>query len=228
MAINKATMVDTLDANLNEIWLDGLNRWPEEYSKIFRVENSTKASEKDSYLSGFGTFPVKAEGTAAQYDTLYQGPAKTYVNKTYALGYEVTEEAIEDNQHSADTFNKFPQALNDSAIETVELTAATVINNGIAGSDTGPDGVSFLNTAHPLLGGGTQANTPAVQADLSVTSLQAALQAIEDMTDERGKKAMCLASLLVVPTGNMWVAHELLKSPRKPLKGIGAFTLCLN
>ena len=102
MAIERQTLVDTLDANLNEIWMDGLDRWPEEYSKILVVETSTKASEKDSYLSGFGKFPVKTEGAAATYDTIYQGPSKTYVMVTYALkilgvlksNFEVIKRAI--------------------------------------------------------------------------------------------------------------------------------------
>lgn len=152
MPINKSQIVDALDADLNEIWLEGLDRWPEEYSKIFNVETSTKASEKDSYISGFGTFPEKAEGVAAQYDVIYQGPSKTYTHKTYALGYEITEEAVEDNQHSADTFAKFPQALNESAIETVELTAAGIINDGLAQTSgtEGPDGSFLFATDHPL------------------------------------------------------------------------------
>jgi len=109
--------------------------------------------------------------------------------------------------------------LSDSAQETIEVLAADVINNGWSSSYNGPDGVPLFSTAHPNVGGGTQGNTPSTQADLSVTSLQAALQTIEDMTDERGKKAMTKAVLLVVPTGNMWTAHELLKSEYKPYVG---------
>jgi hypothetical protein len=85
MPISRSTLPDTLDANLNEIWMDGKDRWPEEYSKVLVVETSTKATEKDSYFSGFGQFPEKTEGSAAQYDTVYQGPSKVYVMITYAL-----------------------------------------------------------------------------------------------------------------------------------------------
>jgi len=102
MPIQRSTLPETLDANLNEIWMDGKDRWPEEYSKVLVVETSTKATEKDSYLSGFGKFPEKTEGSAAQYDTVYQGPSKTYVMITYALNllgvlksnFEVRKKAI--------------------------------------------------------------------------------------------------------------------------------------
>ena len=94
MAITRTQIVDTLDANLNEMFQDGTKGWPEEYSKIFNVLNSDKQSEKDSYESGFGLVPVKAEGANATYDTIYPGIAETYTHSTYAMGYEITEEAI--------------------------------------------------------------------------------------------------------------------------------------
>ncbi|MBM4240577.1 MAG: hypothetical protein FJ150_02730 [Euryarchaeota archaeon] len=215
MAITRSQIVDTLDVGLNEIWLDGLKGWDEEYAKIFVVGSSKKQLEKDSYLSGFGNFPEKTEGSPAQYDSLYPGISTNFVPKTYALGYEITEEAVEDNQYEPETFNKFPEALKRSAISTVEVVSANVFNNGF--STNGFDGVPLFSVNHLLLGGSTQANTPATQADLSVSSLQAGLQALEDQVDERGKKiASSQAVLLVVPTGNMWTSEELLKSTQKP------------
>lgn len=84
-AITTSTMVDALDANLNEMHQDGLKSWGEEYSKVFNLETSDKQSEKDSYESGFGTMPEKREGTAATYDVIYPGISETYTHKTYAL-----------------------------------------------------------------------------------------------------------------------------------------------
>src|SRR3990167_498911 len=163
MAITRAQIVDALDANLNQMYQDGLNSWEEEYRKVFNVLNSTKQSEIDSYESGFGSMPEKTEGAAATYDTILPGIKKTYTHITYALGYELTEEAIEDNLQTPETFNKLPQALSNSGIETVEITAANLFNNGF--TTNGFDGVSLFSTAHPNLGGGTQANTPSTQAD---------------------------------------------------------------
>ena len=85
MPINTATIVDTLDANLNSMFQDGLESWGEEYSKMFNVLNSTKQSELDSYESGFGLIPEKTEGAGAAYDILYPGIKKTYTHVTYAL-----------------------------------------------------------------------------------------------------------------------------------------------
>lgn len=223
MPINRAMVVDTLDANLNSMFQDGLESWGEEYSKIFNVLNSTKQSEIDSYESGFGLMPEKTEGAAATYDILYPGIKKTYTALTYALGYEITEEAIEDNLQTQETFNKLPLALNRSAEETIEITSANIFNNGF--TTNGFDGVPLFSTAHPSLGGGTQGNKPTTDADLSVSSLTAALTAIEKFTDERGLKRPTKAVLLAIPVDSWNTAEELISSEYKPLiNDIGATT----
>ena len=214
MAIQSSTIVDALDANLNEMFQDGLKSWDDEYTKIFNIEDSDKQSEKDSYESGFVQMPEKSEGSTATYDTILPGISKTYTHKTYALGYEITEEAIEDNLRTPETFNKLPQALRRSGTETIEVTSANIFNTGF--STTGFDGVPLFSASHPTLDGGTQANTPAVQADLSVTSLTAGLTAIEKFVDEKGLKRPTKAVMLAVPTDLWNVADELVKSDFKP------------
>jgi phage major head subunit gpT-like protein len=215
MPITTAQIVDTLDANLNSMFQDGLEGWGNEYQKVFNVLSSTKQTEQDSYESGFGAMPVKPEGVAATYDVILPGIKETYTHSTYALGYELTEEAVEDNLQTPETFNKLPQALNRSAEETVEITSANIFNNGF--TDTGFDGVVLFSTAHPNLGGGTQANRPTTNADLSVTSLTAGLTAIEKYTDERGLSRPTKAVTLLVPVDLWNIAEELLESEYKPL-----------
>lgn len=215
--IQSSTIVDALDANLNEMFQDGLKSWPEEFSKVFNVEDSDKQSEKDSYESGFRTMPEKQEGVAAEYDAILPGISKTYTHVTYALGYEITEEAVEDNLRTQETFNKLPQALNRSAVETVETTSFNVFNNGF--TTTGFDGVALFSDSHPNLDGTTQSNTPSVQVDLSVTSLTAGLTTIDQYVDERSLKRPTKAKLLLVPSALWNVAEELLGSEFKPFTG---------
>ncbi len=216
-AITRAQIVDALDANLNRMFQDGLTSWGEEYRKFFNVLNSTKQSEVDSYESGFVTMPEKEEGVAAQFDTILPGIKKTYVHVTFALGYELTEEAVEDNLQTQETFNKFPTALSRSGIETVEVVAANIFNNGF--SNSGFDGVPLFSTAHLNLDGSTQANRPTTDADLSVTSLTAGLTTIEKYVDEKGLKRPTKAVLLGVPVDLWNVAEELIGSEFKPFTG---------
>lgn len=212
--ITTGQIVDFLDANLNEGFQDGLKRWGNEYQEIFNVQNSDKSSEKDSYESGFGSMPVKAEGVAATYDRIYPGLKSTYTHQTYALGYEITEEAIEDNLHTPETFSKLPDALSSSGEETVEVTSANILNNGF--STTGFDGVALFSTTHPLLAGGTQSNRSSTDADLSVTSLTAGVTAYGQFLDERGLHRALMPKTLLVAVDNWAVAAELLDSEYKP------------
>ena len=85
MAITRSTIVDALDANLNQMFQDGLESWGEEYTKYCNVGSSDKQSEIDSYESGFGAMPEKTEGANATYDVIYPGIKKTYTHTTYAL-----------------------------------------------------------------------------------------------------------------------------------------------
>lgn len=212
--ITTSQAVDTLDANLGSIWVDGLDTWDNEYEKCFNVLSSTKSSEVDSYMSGFQAMPVKAEGVAATYDDIIPGIKKTYSHLTYAMGYEITEEAVEDNLYTPETFNKYPQALDASAMHTVEVVSANIFNNGF--STNGPDGVPLFSTAHVNLDNSTIANAPSTNVDLSVTSLTAGLTTIEKYTGERGLKRPTKARMLLVPADLWNIAEELLESDYKP------------
>ena len=215
-AINTSTIVDALDANLNEMFQDGLKDWGQEYSKIFNIETSDKASEKDSFESGFGLMPEKTQGSAATYDVVKRGTPTVYLHVTYALGYEITEEAVEDNLRTPETFNKLPQALNRSATETVEITAANIFNNGFSNTYAGYDGVALFSDAHVDVEGNTWANEPSTAADLSITSLTAAFTAIEKFEDERGLKRPTKAVMLLIPSDLWNIAEELVSSEYKP------------
>ena len=221
-SINSSTVVDTLDANLSSIWVDGLDGWDNEFEKSFNVLDSTKQSEKDSYLSGFAAMPAKSEGVAATYDAILPGISQTYTHRTYAMGYEITEEAVEDNLYTPETFNKLPIALNTSAMHTVEVTAANIFNNGFA--TNGPDGVPLFSTAHVNLDNSTIANRPTTDVDLSVTSLTAGLTTIEKYTNERGLKRPTKARMLLLPPDLWNIGEELLQSDYKPLTRVGAIT----
>ena len=58
---------------------------------------------------------------------------------------------------------------------TKQVKAAAVLNNGFNSAYVGGDGVALFSTAHPLVNGGTNSNTPTTQADLNETSLESAV-----------------------------------------------------
>jgi phage major head subunit gpT-like protein len=93
---------------------------------------------------------------------------------------------------------------------TKQVKAAAVLNNGFSASYPGGDGVSLFNTAHPLISGGVNSNTPSTQADLNETSLEAAVIQIAAWTDERGLLIAAKPKKLIVPPALMFTAKRLL------------------
>ena len=94
---------------------------------------------------------------------------------------------------------------------TKQIKAASVLNNAF--STAGGDGVSLINTAHPLGGGGTLANRATTMADLNETSLEDALINISTLTDDRGLNIALKGTKLIIPPQLVFVADRLLNSP---------------
>jgi phage major head subunit gpT-like protein len=95
---------------------------------------------------------------------------------------------------------------------TKQTKAAAVLNNGFDTNYDGGDGVELFSTAHPLVSGGTNSNEPATPADLSETSLEAAVIQIAAWTDERGLLIAAKPRKLIVAPSNMFVATRILET----------------
>lgn len=198
---------------LNAVLFEEYDRYPDMYSKIFNVSLTTKKSETDSQVTGLGIMPTNTEGDDITLDDALQGYDKTYTILDYALGYQIHDNLFADEQY--DTIKRLTKALARSAKETRDQVAFNLINNGHT-AVTGGDGKALFATDHPLVGGGTYANKPAVAADLSVTSLQAAINSMERTTDDRGLLQQIRPKILLIPPELKWTARELLDSDDKP------------
>ena len=187
------------------------NDYPEEYSQVFKVETSEKAYEEDQLMVGFGYASEKAEGGEYGEDSGMEGWTKRYTNRTLALSFQITEEAIEDNRYM-DLGTKYARSLARSMRQSVEVYHANVLNNAIDGAFLGGDGVPLLSTAHPLQGGGVMSNTLAVAADLSESSLEQILIQIRSAKDDRGLPNMLRAVKLITSPSGEYDARRLLGS----------------
>jgi len=125
------------------------------------------------------------------------------------LGFSITEEAIEDNLYDS-LSARYTKGLARAMAYTKQVKAAAVLNNAYNNAYVGGDGVSLLNTAHPLVNGGTNANTPSTAADLNETSLENAVIQIAAWTDERGLLIAAKPKKLIVPPALQFVATRLL------------------
>ena len=211
MAISRAQLLKELLPGLNALFGLEYARYGEEHKEIYETETSERSFEEETKLSGFSAAPVKNEGSAIRYDNGQEAWTARYNHETIAQGFSLTEEAIEDNLYDS-LSSRYTKALARSMAYTKQVKAAAILNNGFNASFPGGDGVSLFNTAHPLISGGTNSNTPATAADLNETSLEAAVIQIAAWTDERGLLIAAKPKKLIVPPALQFVATRLLET----------------
>jgi hypothetical protein len=213
MAISRAQLLKELLPGLNALFGLEYARYGEEHKEIYDTETSERSFEEETKLSGFTAAPVKNEGSAIRYDNGQEAWTARYNHETIAMGFSLTEEAIEDNLYDS-LSARYTKALARSMAYTKQVKAAAVINNGFTNSAAyyGGDGVPLFSTAHPLVSGGTNSNTQSTMTDLNETSLEAAVIQIAGWTDERGLLIAAKPRKLIVPPNLMFVATRLLET----------------
>jgi hypothetical protein len=209
MAISRAQLLKELLPGLNALFGMEYARYGEEHKEIYETETSERSFEEETKLSGFSAAPVKNEGSAIAYDNAQEAWTTRYTHETIALGFSITEEAIEDNLYDS-LSARYTKSLARAMAYTKQVKAAAVLNNGFSSSYPGGDGVALFSTAHPLVSGGTNSNTPSTQVDLNETSLEAAVIQIAAWTDERGLLIAAKPKKMIVPPNLMFVAKRLL------------------
>jgi hypothetical protein len=211
MAISRAQLLKELLPGLNALFGMEYARYGEEHKEVYETESSDRSFEEETKLSGFSTAPVKAEGSAISYDNAQEAWSTRYTHETIALGFSITEEAVEDNLYDS-LSARYTKSLARAMAYTKQVKAAAVLNNGFTNSAAfyGGDGVPLFSTAHPTVGGGVNSNTAAVQVDLNETSLEAAVIQISQWTDERGLLIAAKPRKIIVPPALMFVAKRLL------------------
>jgi hypothetical protein len=211
MAISRSQLLKELLPGLNALFGMEYARYGEEHKEIFETETSERSFEEETKLSGFGTAPVKNEGSSIAYDNAQEAWTARYNHETIALGFSLTEEAIEDNLYDS-LSSRYTKSLARAMSYTKQTKAAAILNNGFSASYPGGDGVALFSNAHPLVNGGTNSNIPSTAADLNETSLEAAVIQIAAWTDERGLLIAAKPKKLVIATANMFVATRLLNT----------------
>jgi len=211
MAISRAQLLKELLPGLNALFGLEYARYGEEHKEIYETETSERSFEEETKLSGFSAAPVKNEGSALAYDNAQEAWTARYNHETIALGFSITEEAIEDNLYDS-LSARYTKALARAMAYTKQVKAASVLNNGYNAAYAGGDGQALFSTAHPLVNGGTNANTFTTPSDLNETSLEAAVIQIAAWTDERGLLIAARPKKLIVPPSLMFVATRLLET----------------
>jgi hypothetical protein len=214
MAISRAQLLKELLPGLNALFGLEYSRYGEEHKEIFETETSERSFEEETKLSGFSAAPVKNEGSAIAYDNAQEAWTARYNHETIALGFSLTEEAVEDNLYDS-LSARYTKALARAMAYTKQTKAAAILNNGFSAAQVGGDGVALFSTAHPLVNGDTNSNTLTTASDLNETSLEAAVIQIAGWTDERGLLIAAKPKKLVIPPATMFVATRLLETEQR-------------
>lgn len=185
-----------------------------QYTQLFNVLTSERAFEDDLVSTGLGTAGQRPEGEPVPTDQPRPRGKVRYTHLGFALGYDVTQEAADDELYGA-IVPPSSRFLAAAMRDAEEREAAAIFNNAFS-TQQAYDGVSLLNNAHPTLGAGDLANRPATDIDLSVTALQASIERFMDLKTDRGLRIRFNPSRLVHPVSSFWLAREILQSEFKP------------
>jgi hypothetical protein len=208
--MNRAQLLYELLPGLNALFGLSYKRYENEHAEVYEIESSERSFEEELKLTGFGAAPVKDEGSQISYDVGQEAWKARYNHETIAMGFSITEEAIEDNLYDS-LSARYTKALARGMAYTQQVKAMVPLNGGFTTYNTG-DGTTLFSTTHALTGGGTLSNRPTTGADLNETSLEAAVIAIAAWTDERGLLLAARPRKLVIPPAYQFVATRILQS----------------
>ena len=211
MAISRAQLLKELLPGLNALFGLQYKTYEQEHTEIYEIETSERSFEEETKLSGFSAAPVKNEGSAIAYDNAQEAWTARYNHETIALGFSLTEEAIEDNLYDS-LSARYTKGLARAMAYTKQVKAAAVLNNGFSSAYPGGDGVALFSASHPLVSGATNSNIPSTPSDLNETSLENAVIQISLWTDERGLLIASKPKKLIVPPALQFVATRLLET----------------
>lgn len=213
MTISTGSLPRLLQEGVANVFGNSLREHDKSWDKMFETNSSSKAFEVDVQLEGFNRASSKPEGDDITFDSRRQGFTPKYIHTTFAKGYIVTEEALEDELYGQ--LNDGARALARVMNITKELEGAAVYNNGFDSSVlmVDGDGLPLFSTVHVNgPSGGTYSNRLATDADLSESALEDMLILIRTVTDARGLPAALKAMRLLVAPGNGFEAERILGS----------------
>lgn len=187
-------------------------------TQLFRQKTATGAFVDDFQVGGLGRFQLKPEGVPVAFSDPVQGARRRTVILTFALGFRVTMEMRDDEEHGI--ISQMPADLAESATDSMERLAWGLYNDAWAGTTyqgvPEGDGLrrSLFNTGHvPMTNvGATQSNRLNPGVALSTAGLQSALTLMALTQSEEERFVVNKMKTLVYHPSNEFTAAQLLDS----------------
>lgn len=207
--MNRASFPYQYDQSISKMFYGQYTDLPSEFGMVAKVSNFPKGkSFSIAELSPLGSLRQMGEGDEISFDTPVEGHKQTVTTVKFGLGFQLTEEAADDDFHGQ--IMKLPQSLARSAATCRETNFWNLFNNGFT-TTLGWDGKAVFADDHATMKSGTTIDNKAA-ADLSQTSLEAGFEYFDNLVDEAGMKILVKPDRLVIPTKLKWVANDLLKA----------------
>lgn len=214
MAMRSSDFPELLDTPLRKIFYLSLQDTPPEYVRWVNIVETKRAYEDDLRMAEFGSVPQHTEGGSIVFEDALEGATKRYTPDPFALGYVITQQMREDDQHSI--MVRMTEGLRESFRNLFEVQAYYLLNNSTSSSverQLGFDDLALLSTAHTNLGNSsTQANKPSTDATLSQTTVEAAMTTMHAWTGEKGFPAFFGPEVAIVDGDDQYLAARLFKN----------------
>lgn len=209
MPANRQKFSQLLAPGLAAIFFRQLKDKPPQFDRWLPTKTSRRAYEEEFKLAGLGQFTFKAEGAVYTFDEPIPGDTLRFVHQTFALGFRVTEEMMEDDLYGI--MQRMSRELSRSARLNKEVQGFSILNNAFNTAFAGyTPGEALVQTDHELLNGDTLDNL--VTGDFSQDSLQQALEMFDTFTDDRGYKVDVTPKVVIHSMPDFWEVHKVLKS----------------
>lgn len=214
MAMGRGAFAALLRPDLYRVYIETGKERPLEYTLVFNVDDMPWNPVTDQQISGLGTLLSMPEGDNFPLDEAELGGQVSYTAVPFGLAVEITWPMWRDDKYGV--MRELVAELSRASRNRQEVDAWSVLNNAFDNAFAGFDGVSLLNTAHPLLGGGTTANTPTGNVGFSSLAIQNALTRFENMPNERNLPRLMTPNMLVIPPEYKFLARQILGSGKQP------------
>ena len=196
-----------LNSEFNGIYDQRADEWAGVFKESAGIARNY---QEEPVLYGFGAAPELPDGMPVTYNSGGVLFIARYLYKVYGLAFAITKVLVEDGDHIR-IGSTYSRHLAQSMVETKETVTANILNRAFNGSYTGGDGVSLVNSAHPIQGG-TFSNVLTTPAALSQTSLEQMLVQIRNAVDNNGKRIRLKPKQIVTGPSNVFQAEVLLNT----------------
>ena len=177
--------------------------------------NVSKSEMSRELHLGFGTVgKMAAWNGTVNYDNFSEGYEKEYRHAKYSNGLQLERELYEDNQFQ--TIKARTNALAYGVHKTIQVHAASVLNNAFSSSYTGPDGKALCASDHSITGRtGDDSQSNSGTLALNYTNLNTVLTNMRNYKDDRGDIMDVIGNCVIVGTEHEKTIKQLLGSEKE-------------